>query len=302
MPAQTFQLNSAVTQNLHAKLVTEEKRNMDGATLLKNALEGVDPIRQLVKVSLVSPEPTIVDEGGRRGKGESDMVTLRYAFKFEIDKDRYMSEFLPHIQKTFEQISVKPAKTVRLSAGPTHHVTRKRRSRGGTNELMPYEYRYIDNVDLSVRVNGFDIATSGNTKFFRRPKVVAIMTEVGKNANFAKAVVCELDEASGDEVARWQRLVSLGSPDRDYGDRLLTYNAVISGKDGSDICVVPIRISASDLNPVCTRLSGYTSPQLFMMITPFVAAYAESYCKSIDCKIPKDELPNVANITIELAE
>ena len=111
MPAQTFQLNSAVTQNLHAKLVTEEKRNKDGAALLKNALEGVDPIRQLVKVSLVSPEPTIVDEGGRRGNSESGMVTLRYTFKFEIDKDRYMAEFIPHIQKTFEQISVKPAKT-----------------------------------------------------------------------------------------------------------------------------------------------------------------------------------------------
>ena len=41
MPAQTFRLNTSVTQNLHAQLVTDEKRSTDGAALLKNALEGI---------------------------------------------------------------------------------------------------------------------------------------------------------------------------------------------------------------------------------------------------------------------
>ena len=296
MPAQTFQLNSAVTQNLHAKLVTEEKCTKDGAALLKNVLEGVDPIRQLVKASLVSPEPKIVEEGGRRGKDESDTVTLRYAFKFEIDRDRYMTEFLPGVKTIFEQVAAKPAKTVRLTSGQETMG----RIRTLKDELKPYGKGYLGYIKLSARVNDRMIATQSGGRFCK-PEIVAVITDVGKNFNFAKALVCELDEESGEEACKWLRMVSFGRSDSDHGDKVLTYNAVVSGKDGTEICVAPIRISTSEINPaVCYQLNG--TYDCCMMITPFVRGCSESYYQWVDFSIPKDELPNVANITIELAE
>ena len=46
IPRQTFVLGDD-TQNIHSRIVTQEKRNVDAAALLENALKGVDPIKQL---------------------------------------------------------------------------------------------------------------------------------------------------------------------------------------------------------------------------------------------------------------
>lgn len=289
MPSQTFQLNTAVTQNLHAKLVTEEKRTKDVAALLKNALEGIDPIRQLVKASLVSQEPKIVENGGL---GSDDFVTLRYAFMFEIDQKRYAAEFLSHIQKTLGQVAMSSPKTIRFAAGG-------RRKKEG---MKPYGPGYLNFVDFAGVFGGKIMRTPNGNGTFRKPKKVVIISEVGKSMNFAKGMVYEIDEDSGKELSAWENFIAFGDKNKSYGNSsVLIFNIIVAGKDGAEICVTPIRVGSCALKPIITQQFD-ASYDCYMMITPFVGGRAMTYYEWVDCKIPKDELPNVANITIELAE
>ena len=306
MPSQTFQLNTAATQNLHAKLVTEEKRTKDGAALLKNALEGVDPIRQLVKASLVSPEPKIVEEGERvvhmvspSGEivsqcGSDDFVTLRYAFKFEIDSDRYVTEFLPHIQKTFEQISVPEARVVRMAAGSQSFG----RIKVSESDMMSSSNGFLDRVILVGRSAGQEMRIGELITSSKQPPrltSVVLITDVNTDASCGKALVCDIDKNCEKEIDSWYKGCNRGSE--------IHYSVVISSKSGSDICVNPVRIRSHSLIPTTfNTFPRKGSATGFMAITPFVGGMAKAYYHWVDCKIPKDELPNVSNITIELAE
>ena len=279
MPTKTFKLNSAVVQNLHAKLVTDEKRTTDGAALLRNALDGIDPARQLVKASLVSPDAKIIEPNGRGRRNDGELVTLRYAFKFEIDCDRYMSEFLPHLQKTLEQVSVTEPKTIRLTAKHS-------------------EYRGEERVTFYGQTGGREISTSsrGGRDSKGTFTSVLLFTECDAKFAVAKARLYDLPEAAGKELAAWQRALAWDK----NGAIRISYNVVVGSKDGREICVVPLSLCKGDLLPIAP--SAQASRPGTAIIAPLVNMETASCLKWVDCKIPRDELPNVAIITIELAE
>ena len=287
MPAKTFQLNSSVTKNLHAQLVTEEKRSVDGAALVKNALDGLDPVRQLVKASLVSPEPEIVSNNGGGRRKDGDFVTLRYTLKFEIDRERYMNDFLPHLQNTMEQISTTPPKMIRLSS-----IQRRKRVDRSANDVIGF----IGLRNLVGEVDGEKIeigrlVLSGGTKYWGR-RVVVIVTDVNATATCGKAAVCNIDDVCADAISKWCRRP---------GYNAVQYNVVLSSKSGSDICVTPVKVFG--LNPVAFNgMPKYGAGRGYLAITPFVGCCAEAYYLKVECIVPKDELPNVDSITIELAD
>ena len=137
MPTQTALLNSTGLQNVHAQLVTKEKRAEDAAALLKNALDGINPMKSLM-VANIRPETQKIitaddnsgdysKKGGRRrggrggrGRGETgepnaNSVTLRYLFEVRLDREKYFSEFVPNLKKVLDQISLTPPKVIRLT-------------------------------------------------------------------------------------------------------------------------------------------------------------------------------------------
>ena len=137
MPTQTALLNSTGLQNVHAQLVTKEKRAEDAAALLKNALDGINPMKSLM-VANIRPETQKVvaaddnsggysmkgggGRGGRGGRGRgataessNSSVTLRYLFEVRLDREKYFSEFVPNLKKVLDQISLTPPKEIRLT-------------------------------------------------------------------------------------------------------------------------------------------------------------------------------------------
>lgn len=134
MPTQTAALNSAGLQNVHAQLVTKEKRAGDAAALLKNALDGINPMKSLMVANIRPETQKIVaaddnsgdysmrGRGARGGRGSSatadssnSSVTLRYLFEVRLDREKYFSEFVPHLKKVLDQISLTPPKEIRLT-------------------------------------------------------------------------------------------------------------------------------------------------------------------------------------------
>ena len=136
MPAQTVNLNNTGLQNVHAQLVTKEKRAEDAAALLKNALDGINPMKSLMVANIRPETQKIVTAddnsgasmkgrrgpGGRGGRGSratagssTSSVTLRYLFEVRLDREKYFSEFVPNLKKVLDQISLTPPKEIRLT-------------------------------------------------------------------------------------------------------------------------------------------------------------------------------------------
>ena len=124
MPTQTVALNTGL-QNVHAQLVTKEKRAEDAAALLKNALNGIDPMKSLMVASIRPETQKIITAddasgGGRHGRKSrgsvpaAGSVTLRYLFEVKLDRAKYFAEFVPNLKKVLEQISLTPPKELRL--------------------------------------------------------------------------------------------------------------------------------------------------------------------------------------------
>lgn len=109
MPVQNVALGDTL-QNLHATIVTTESRNMDGAALMRNALEGVDPCKQLMKATLAANKPKVMPVQGNANK-----VRIMYPFQVEVDKERYLNDFMPKMKQVLDQISITPPKKIRIA-------------------------------------------------------------------------------------------------------------------------------------------------------------------------------------------
>lgn len=109
MPKQTFALGDDA-QNFHSKAVTKEKRDTDAAALLANVLnEDLNPVKQLMKMTLADTKP----KSWKCGNGKEKVL---YRFRFTIDEAKYFGEFLPPLLKVLDQISLKPPKNIRLGS------------------------------------------------------------------------------------------------------------------------------------------------------------------------------------------
>ena len=130
MPAQTVKIDNTGLQNVHAQLVTKEKRAEDAAALLKNALDGINPMQSLMVANIRPETQKIITADavsgrsiGRGGRGRStnvgnsaaDTVTLRYLFEVKLDREKYFKEFVPNLKKVLEQISLTKPREIRLT-------------------------------------------------------------------------------------------------------------------------------------------------------------------------------------------
>ena len=118
MPAQTVRIDNTGLQNVHAQLVTKEKRAEDAAALLKNALEGLNPMKSLM-VASIRPETQKILTGEAAKINykplPANQVMLRYLFEVKLDREKYFSEFMPHLKKVLDQISIAKPKEIRLT-------------------------------------------------------------------------------------------------------------------------------------------------------------------------------------------
>lgn len=165
MPAQTVRIDNSGLQNVHAQLVTKEKRAEDGAALLKNALDGLNPMQSLM-VARIRPETqkiiTAYDVNNdskmhrREVQLKSNQVMLRYLFEVKLDREKYFSEFMPHLKKVLDQLSLSSPKEIRLTELTNHADHDKSRAEmarhfiAGNSERprggRAYDARYGNNV------------------------------------------------------------------------------------------------------------------------------------------------------------
>ena len=344
MPKQTFALGDD-TQNIHSRTVTKEKRNVDAAALLENVLKGVNPVTQLMKLSLSSTKPlvkNIAHDIFSKGKER----TL-YRFRFTIDENKYYGEFLPPILKVLDQISLKPAKTVRLKPVDLSHEgnpDKKLKYLDGKWERVDdvhedgrsrmYFGNYTTDADGGVYIGDVGLAdgkgkswcvsNAGSrggglvgateiTDYDDSEELIKtgvfralVIVKMNKSRTVIQAKEYALPPECAGIVQKWQKEM-LGTRSV---EKTTMYNIVFSDGGGEEVVAVPIAFKQRTLtNVFLGRIAYFADPGKLAdldtacwYVTPMVHCDASAYERWIGFDIPRDQLPNIKSVTVELAE
>ena len=97
------------SKNLHAKIITDFKSNDDALAIVRNELEGLQPLKQLMNVTLATTQPVVESV-----KEDDSLARLWYPVKIEVDAAKYYKEFAPRWSRILDQIKVAPSKRLDL--------------------------------------------------------------------------------------------------------------------------------------------------------------------------------------------
>lgn len=115
MPSNTIDL-SGISKNLHAQIITDFKANDDALTIIRNELQNLQPLKQLMKVTLGAVKPPVVESV----KEDPSMVRLWYPIKVEVDASKYYKEFVPRWSRILDQVKVAPARRLDMKNNLTY--------------------------------------------------------------------------------------------------------------------------------------------------------------------------------------
>ena len=334
MPRQTFALGDDA-QNIHSRVVTKEKRNGDAAALLENVIGELDPVKQVMILSLSSAKPIqAADENGKQ--------KLYYRFKFAVNERKYYEEFLPPLLKVLDQIALKQPKDVRLRSvdlGEDGIVDQKKEylagkwnsfdaNKDGHTKISTYRYDscvngvYVGDIGFSDGkgdswcfsnthscCNSAEEYYSGSIAEKGLVRVMVI-TKMNASRSAITAREYELPQECADVVSKWwQKAISVPSvrvSKTQY--QTTTYNIVFSDKSGEEVAAMPISFENRMLSNIFLgNLPYYPKGNNYkhlvgLFISPMVHCDAASLEEWIGFDIPQDELPNIKSVTVELAE
>ena len=353
MPKQSINLGNAAA-NLHAQIVTQEKRNVDAVALLQNALKDVKPITQLMTFTLA--ETKMIPRKMKSGNG-----ACFYHFKMVLDEKKYFEEFLPPLMKVFDQIAVEPPKVARFRKVSlaerrqgrdmqneigkivrylTGDWDEKNYERGGRQNALNLddsgrlnEYSFVNScesaggvftgitflADAQGDVWNFSLDPHDNSRGFRFDDSVkecsafpvVVISQANEQRTNVQAKRYMLPLACMKVVAEWELKNVLGKDF--YGNekerRQTVYNIIFKDQNGEEVYSIPFSIANTALSN--TRLdkiaalfgvnsNGKACPGWY--VTPFIHADSKEFHRWIGFEIPRDDLPKVAAIEIELAE
>ena len=182
MPAQTVRIDNSGLQNVHAQLVTKEKRAEDAAALLKNALDGLNPMQSLM-VAGIRPETQKILAGDKaqvNGKPlPANQVMLRYLFEIKLDREKYFSDFMPRLKKVLDQISLASPKQIRLTE-LVHRLPFGDRD-GGRSDIVEH---FINGNELKHGRNVYDARWSNDDEILYNPVRAYSILWQGDNWNW----------------------------------------------------------------------------------------------------------------------
>ena len=167
MPPQTVRLDTGILKDAHAQMVSSETRAVDGAALLKNVLDKIDPVRTLIVAGMRQDTMKVLEDvpAKERDIGKPlnlqndnalspNSVILRCLFELKLDQQKYFDEFLPSIQPTLEQIAKVAPRRVRISRVEEQHVNNHVMYAKQLREYKAHKMSYFSGIR---GFDGFDV-------------------------------------------------------------------------------------------------------------------------------------------------
>jgi len=328
MKPTTVKIGSGL-KNLYAQVTTGVKKSADGAALLAKALEGVSMLKQLMEVSLATGEAVPIPKRHRLGESnaaDDGMIEVAYLFKFEINREKYFNEFLPHLERVLTQISETEPRDVIINTRPStnsrrHVVDLDRYLKLGSKGISSYElqygqvggtYQFASSVFGEVLGDGIidDQITSLD---------VVLVTEANASMSSIRGKLFSLDSASAREVCAFNNLLRGDEIERYASNLKLPIYAVSFVDEGGktfvsreiDICssgsggyarIKSILDCQKIVSGSMERGIKKTRLSDFWFITPFLGGNALTYYRWFSFNLPKDDLPKIDSIKIELVQ
>ena len=295
LPPQIFKVGREL-QDAHAKIATQNKRNVDSAAILKNALSKLNP-RDLIDVSLVSSTPFI-----RTERKKPDKVYLHYLLKFEINMDKY-KEFASVLDSALSQVSLDGTKIVRGVVERKENDRLKRvlnldRFKSfeefhwqRAEEYFSGHYGYGVEFDACYTV---EIKMCGTT-------VTSNTTGAGSSFNYI-LLMDDMPKYSLCRMKGYSVNKDMASVLHDWacvfkpreGSCPFYYSMIFTGANGEELCLSQFSVSEQYL----INLSSNQNSASFN-IFPLIGGEATAYYKWVRCEIPAGALPEIKSLTIE---
>ena len=296
LPPQIFKVGREL-QDAHAKIATQNKRNVDGAAILKNALSKLNP-RDLIDVSLVSSTPFIRTEGKK-----PDKVYLHYLLKFEINMDKY-KEFASVLDSALSQVSLDGTKVVRGVVERKENDRLKRvLNLDRFKSFDEHHWRWAEEG-----FKGYDIYNVGLDACYTveikmcGTKVSSHTTGAGSSFNcillmddLPKYSLCRMkgysvNKGMASVLHDWACVFK----PREEGSCPFYYSMIFTGANGEELCLSQFSVSEQYL----INLSSNQNSASFN-IFPLIGGEATAYYKWVRCEIPAGALPEIKSLTIE---
>ena len=302
MPTKTFRLSDGL-KNEHAKLTTVEKRNVDGAALLGKVLDGFNPLALVADCALASTK-YVMRETRNSTRDSGDMISVNYLFRKKIDQDRYFKYVVPRLKDVLDQISL---------AEPQEFTAQIRMKDSFVAEEKIAEAS--ESKACMANFSGANIATvkECHCKIVKEDTegILVLVTGINKYNTVLKCVRYELDRAAVEIFDKWRErelvepgmVASIVDATGETICRVEISGANAEVRFNRDWCISVFKSGLTGREPIWHPKTGrrvYT-----FTVAPFSinhCALGLEYFDWHEFIIPKDALPEVQDMKIELAK
>ena len=288
MPTKTFRLSDGL-KNEHAKITTVEKRNVDGATLLKKALEGLNPMFEITDCELACPDGFIREK--REGWHPQHTVSVSYLFKTSINQKRLFENVVPKLKGVLEQISLtKPRNvTIPVPIGDPVDVNAMVDTRRKDPNVHPrsrtYKYRGACNAHVDFH---------GKVDSKSPHNFMALVNGGNKFKTAYTGIVYELDDASAKVLADWySRMIA----------RIGRREFKVSFLDSSGDIIFCGNVTDEYFGNCVSESPIIIAPWLWLRSSTMNndrIVFEQYFWREFD--IPKDAMPEIENLKIEIVK
>lgn len=326
MPSTTVQIGDQL-QQIHAQTTTQQKRGEEGAALLAKALSGIDIMRQLFDVKLVSPVGVPADEmeksrargmmmkGWQENQNGGSTVAMDYLFSLQVNKERYMRDFLPNLERVLSQISVTVPEEVKLGINQRSTLKRFREKyedpvghKGSIGNMHLDRGQQRDSFSVQIPQWG---ETWGHTCLSIRQGFESLPVVLVTKANDSLMVVrgkkFTLDAPSASVYLDWHNHNGAKADGRhrrrsESNEWNPTYTVSFLDAEGEPLVEQNIQFSGLNVDSAtCEGLYSTGACNALWLISPWQDCSATEYCQWFRFKLPKSDLPKIKSIKVELA-
>lgn len=312
MPSTTVQIGNQL-QQIHAQSTTKKIRGEEGAALLANALTGIDMVRQLFDVKLVSPVGVPANNDSQDGT----VVQMDYLFSLKVNNGRYMAEFLPNMDRILSQISITAPEEVKLNVR-LKSAFEQRRSKDLEDYDNPKKHvecsrsqilwgKEMDSFQIQIprlgEIRGHT-CLSINQKFESLP--VVLVTKANDSLMVVRGKKFTIDEASASVYMNWHERRDVngnesGRRRETQSEWNPTYAVSFLDESGEPLVEQNIQFDLKADTATNEGLYSAANCNALWLISPWQDCSMKEYHKWFRFKLPKDDLLKIKSIKVELA-
>ena len=315
MPAKVMNIGDQLS-SLHAQATTQKMRGKDAAAILAKELVELDRLKQLYEVELASAEGVPMSVRNGVVEDKNGIVEMEYLFRISLNAKRYFDEVVPRLDRVLAQISIEEPKALRFKVEHLNRVvanpcmTTLGRVAVENETTRRYAVAPYLGMDRQGAVGEFKFSSGASERNPSKSMIglmpsgqsglyeVRLITQVNDALTVVRGKRYVIDAECKAEYEKWARRGDDGWAS--LSKRMSLPPFVVTFVDGEGQPITESEIQFADKRDSANALVCESFGNSWD-ITPWVGLSAKSYCRWFTFKLPKDDLPKIKSIKVEVA-